>query len=225
MAVAGSDRIVRPDRAATGLGTEVRTFVQQPSPRFISAVLVGAVIARVAVGRWALGDLVVAGAIVAAQPFTEWLVHVFVLHARPRRIFGRRVDGLLARKHRQHHADPRNLELIFVPMPVLVPGLLVIVALVVGLSPRLGVGLSGLVTGVAMLLTYEWTHFLIHSKYRPKSRYFRYVHRAHRLHHYRNERYWFGVTVHIADHVLRTFPAKDAVPVSPTARTLGVEPA
>jgi hypothetical protein len=30
--------------------------------------------------------------------------------------------------------------------------------------------------------------------------------------------------VHVADHVLRTFPDKDAVPVSATAFTLGVEP-
>jgi hypothetical protein len=42
------------------------------------------------------------------------------------------------------------------------------------------------------------------------------------LHHYRNEKYWFGVTIHLADHVLRTFPHKEEVPVSATAFTLGV---
>jgi hypothetical protein len=42
------------------------------------------------------------------------------------------------------------------------------------------------------------------------------------MHHYRNENDWFGVTVHLADHVLRTFPAKEEVPVSPTAFNLGV---
>ncbi|HMC69660.1 MAG TPA: fatty acid hydroxylase family protein, partial [Mycobacteriales bacterium] len=68
--------------------------------------------------------------------------------------------------------------------------------------------------------TYEWTHFLIHSTYVPRSRYYRYIWRAHRLHHYKNEKYWFGVTVHLADHVLRTFPQRDAVETSPTARTL-----
>ncbi len=31
-----------------------------------------------------------------------------------------------------------------------------------------------------------------------------------------------GVTNHLADHVLGTFPDKDAVPVSRTAKTLGV---
>lgn len=41
------------------------------------------------------------------------------------------------------------------------------------------------------------------------------------LHHFRNERYWFGITTHLADHVLGTFPAKEAVPVSSTCGTLG----
>jgi sterol desaturase/sphingolipid hydroxylase (fatty acid hydroxylase superfamily) len=76
-----------------------------------------------------------------------------------------------------------------------------------------------------MLFAYEWTHYLIHTSYRPKRRFYRYIWRAHRLHHFKNEHYWFGVTVHLADHVLRTFPAKEAVETSPTARTLGVEQA
>ena len=76
-----------------------------------------------------------------------------------------------------------------------------------------------------MFLAYEWTHYLIHSAYRPRSRLYRGIWRAHRLHHYRNERYWFGVTMHQADRILRTYPDKDAVPLSATARTLGVDAA
>ena len=72
----------------------------------------------------------------------------------------------------------------------------------------------------SLLMLYEWTHFLIHSPYRPQSAAYRYVWRAHRLHHFKNENYWFGVTVHLADHVLGTFPEKSAVPTSPTCRTL-----
>ena len=33
-----------------------------------------------------------------------------------------------------------------------------------------------------------------------------------------------GVTVHLADHVLGTFPQKSDVENSPTARTLGIDP-
>jgi len=207
-------------RPAT-LRAELRTFSQQPSPRFIAVVLAGCVVGRAAEGRWSWRDLVVAGVILGMEPFTEWVIHVFLLHARPRHVFGRKVDLLVARKHRLHHQDPRAINLIFVPLPVVIPGLIMVVVVTLLLAPHRNLGLTGLVTGIAMLLTYEWTHYLIHSRYRPRSRYYRYIHRAHRLHHFKNERYWFGVTIHLADHALGTFPAKESVPTSPTARTLG----
>ena len=114
------------------------------------------------------------------------------------------------------------MRLIFVPLPVLIPNLVGGAVLFLLLAPTVRQGLSGMVMSFSLLMLYEWTHFLIHSRYRPKSRLYRYVWRAHRLHHYRNERYWFGVTVHLADHLFGTFPDKNAVPLSPTARTLGV---
>ena len=48
-------------------------------------------------------------------PLVEWLIHVFILHWRPRRIAGVEVDSLLARDHRRHHADPRDVPLVFIP--------------------------------------------------------------------------------------------------------------
>jgi hypothetical protein len=197
-------------------------FWGYPGPRLIAAFLVASVVARGCLGRWSWGDLVAAGVILAAQPFTEWVVHVFVLHARPVRVLGRRIDFHAARKHRAHHADPRDPALAFVPLPILVrllPGTALVCWLV---APSVPVAVTATTTAYAMLLTYEWTHHLIHSRYLPRSRYYRYVWRAHRLHHFRNERYWFGVTVHLADHLLGTFPAKEEVPLSATCRTLGV---
>lgn len=190
-------------------------------PRLIAGAMVVALAARIALGAWRWVDLVVVGAILAFEPFTEWLIHVLVLHFRPRRVGGRTIDPLLSRKHRAHHADPRDRELVLVPFPVLVVGIALDVPLLLLLDDT-RLLLTGLAAGYAMLLAYEWTHHLIHSSYRPQGRYYRSIWRAHRLHHFRNERYWFGVTVNLADHVLRTFPARDAVPVSPTARSLGV---
>lgn len=204
------------------LRDEARAFWRYPGPRLIGAFLFSALVARGALGRWGWPDLIAAGVVLAAEPFTEWVVHVFVLHARPFRLFGRRIDLFLARKHRAHHADPRDPALVFVPLPVLarlLPGAVVVCWLV---APSLPVAVTAMATSYAMLLTYEWTHHLIHSRYLPRGRYYRYIWRAHRLHHFRNERYWFGVTVHLADHLLRTFPAKEAVPLSATCRTLGV---
>ncbi len=204
------------------LGAAAHAFAVRRSPQVIVAVLVTALAARVALGRWSWWDLLAPALIVAAQPFTEWVIHVFLLHFRPRRVRGRTLDPLVARKHRDHHADPRDVSLVFVPMPALL--LLVLgLAAVLLLALPLARALSALVAAYAMLFAYEWTHYLIHTAYRPRHVPYRAVWRAHRNHHFRNEHYWFGVTMHLADRVLGTFPERGDVEVSPTARTLGVE--
>ena len=200
-----------------------RTFFRYPTPRILAPVTAAAVVARVALGRFGWADLIIPAVILGLEPFTEWTIHVFLLHFRPRTIAGRRVDPLVARKHRAHHRAPKDLPLVFVPLPVLII-VLTVAAVAYPLAMRnVRHGLTAIATSYAMLFTYEWIHFLIHTSYRPKTRWYRYVWRAHRLHHYKNEHYWFGVTVHMADHVLRTFPAKEDVETSPTAQNLGGE--
>jgi hypothetical protein len=206
----------------SALADEARTFLRHPNSRLLLAATGVALVVRVVLGGWRVGDLAVAAVILGLEPLTEWVIHVFLLHARPKTVAGRRVDLLVARKHRAHHADPRDVDLVFVPKQVLygaLPGALVLYGLLLG---DLRLASTAVLVSYAMLTTYEWTHYLIHSRYLPKGRYYRYIWRAHRLHHYRNENYWFGVTVHLADHALRTFPGRDDVPLSPTARTLGV---
>jgi Fatty acid hydroxylase superfamily len=210
------------DRTLT-LGAAARVFSAYGSPRLMGLAAAAALVARILVGGFRWADLVVLGAILATEPFAEWLLHVFVLHFRPRTIGGRRVDPLFARRHRMHHRDPRNIPLVFVPLPVLA-GFFVTLGAISGLAfPDHRLGLTAFATMMTFLFTYEWSHYLIHSPYVPRSAAFRAVWRAHILHHYKNEQYWFGVTNPVADYVLRTHPAKDAVPTSPTARTLGVD--
>ena len=76
------------------------------------------------------------------------------------------------------------------------------------------------VAAFAMAVLYEWSHFLIHTDYKPKTRMYRHLYDNHRLHHYRNEKYWFGITNTLADEVLGTAPDKADVPVSPTAKNI-----
>jgi len=61
----------------------------------------------------------------------------------------------------------------------------------------------------------------VHSDYRPRTRAFRSVWRNHRLHHYKNEHYWFTVTTAgTADRLFGTYPEPSEVETSPTVRAL-----
>jgi hypothetical protein len=140
---------------------------------------------------------------------------VFVLHSRR--------DISIARKHRAHHADPRDLDILFIPMGVIAVAPLIGVGVPLVARAGLAHALTYAVTGFSMLLVYEWTHFLIHTPYHPKTKTYARIRRAHIWHHFRNEHHWFGVTIHTADRLLRTYPARDDVPLSPTARNLGAD--
>ncbi len=60
----------------------------------IGVVLVAAVIARIIVGDWQLTDAVVPLVMLALFPFFEWMIHVFVLHWRPKRVGRLTIDPL-----------------------------------------------------------------------------------------------------------------------------------
>ena len=218
---AEESRITGPRRTQVTLGTTFREFWRHPSPWMISATLVGALTWRIAEGDWRLTDLWAPAALVAFFPVLEWLIHVFILHWRPRKVVGVRIDTELARDHRRHHADPRDIPLIFIPWQALIWVMVGTVAIGVFAFPRLGLGLTYVVLASGIGLVYEWIHDLVHTDYRPKTRLYRAVWTNHRMHHYKNEHYWFTVTTSgTADRLLGTYPDPATVETSPTARSL-----
>jgi sterol desaturase/sphingolipid hydroxylase (fatty acid hydroxylase superfamily) len=207
-----------------------RAFFRFRSPRVLAAFFVLFVAARIAVGGWSWLDLAAAAALIAFQPFTEWLIHVSLLHSKPRKLGPWTIDLPTARMHRWHHREPTLLEAVLIPGS-LIAGFLVPVFLVMWLlswpwallgASHLGVWLTLLIVSVLLTATYEWSHFLIHTPYRPRTRYYRTIWRSHRLHHFKNEHYWFGVSSDAADRVLGTNPDHRSVPKSETVKTLGV---
>ena len=75
-----------------------REFLRHPSPWMLTATLLAAAAARVAAGDWQVTDAAVPLVMLAVFPFAEWVIHVVILHWRPRRIAGVTVDPLLSRK-------------------------------------------------------------------------------------------------------------------------------
>ncbi|HKP41114.1 sterol desaturase family protein [Mycobacterium sp.] len=198
-----------------------REFWKHPSPWMIGAGLGASLTARIAVGDWQIADAMVPLVMIALFPFFEWTIHVFILHWRPKHFGPLTVDPLLAREHRAHHMDPRNIPLIFIPWRALLWVLPLTIAIALLAFPRLGLGLTYLVFIGMFGIGYEWSHYLIHSDYKPKTRVYRAIWRNHRNHHYKNEHYWFTVTSSgTADRVLGTYPDPSAAATSPTAKNL-----
>jgi Fatty acid hydroxylase superfamily len=198
-----------------------REFLKYPSPWAIGTTLVAALTARIVVGDWQITDALVPVMMLALFPFFEWVIHVFVLHWRPKRVGGLTIDPILAREHRRHHIDPRSIPLIFIPWKALLWAVPLAVAVALLAFPRPSLGLTFLVFLTVLGVGYEWTHYLIHSDYKPKSTVYRAIWRNHRQHHFKNEHFWFTVTSSgTADRVLGTYPDVATVETSPTAKNL-----
>ena len=207
-----------------------RDFLRRPTPPLLIAAVLAALGLRLALGHFDWRDPVVIVGVLLATPPVEWVIHVVLLHAPPVRIGHRPVELLSAREHRAHHEAPAELDGVLVPRYAIVI-FLALIALTVWLvsfpihlvlgGDRSAHATTGLVVSYAVLAAYEWCHFLIHTPYRPRGRYYRGIWRGHRLHHYKNEHYWFGVTSTLADRLLHTAPDQVTVARSGTARRLG----
>ncbi len=203
----------------TTLRSVATTFARRGSPRVLTVTVVALAVVRfgLAVGGGVEGpgvvDVLVGAAIVVALGPFEWVVHRWGLHGP--------ADGVLTRRlgvgvdHRRHHVDPDDIDTLLlrpVDAGALVLGLGVVTAVltgpvaVVSFDAWPGAFLTGWLVAAAALAHYEWTHLLVHARYRPSFRYYRTLERHHRLHHHRNEDHWLGITSRLGDRLFGTLP-------------------
>jgi len=202
------------------LAEALPVFLRHGSPRIVLGAAAIAVVARLGMGGWSIGDLVAVLALSAYWPLQEWLIHVFILHFRPVQMFGRTLDFRVPRKHRAHHQRPWDIPILFIPMHSFIYALPLLVGLWLLLAPTLAIAMTGIAAHLLLSAHYEWVHFLVHTRVQPRTALYQRLWRNHRLHHFKNEHYWFGVTMLSGDRLLRTAPAVKDVPTSPTARSL-----
>jgi hypothetical protein len=216
------------------LGEAGREFAKRHSPWMIIGAIAALVAVRALLGPLTWRDAVAAAAMLVVYPFGEWAIHVYLLHAKPIELRGRRFELPTTREHRVHHRQPNNLmqlllyakqlaQLLLLAVPLVAGVGCLLVGLVAGPVP-VGAFVSAWIAGAVLVGVYEWTHYLIHTAYRPRTRYYRSIWRNHRLHHFKNEHFWHGITQNISDVVLGTNPDHREVPRSETARTLDPGP-
>jgi len=174
-------------------------YLRNRSPQLMLATLAVVLVARLLTGGWGIADLIVVGVVILINGTFEWMVHRFLLHA-PDGSIRMRVLGTSV-GHRKHHLDPadmrhlmlRPIEVVqFVPMLAAIAAAASLPLLWITGSPMLAPYLTALVAAYIGLAHYEWTHLLVHARYRPTSRYYARLSRNHRLHHHRNENYWLA---------------------------------
>ncbi|MGL4818967.1 MAG: sterol desaturase family protein [Bacilli bacterium] len=151
---------------------------------------------------------------------SEYLTHRFLFHLKmPSNPV---LKKLLHRLHYDHHKDPTDLKLLFLPIWYSIPNFFVLTVIfyaIVGSFARtlaFGVGL------ILVFLGYEWKHYIAHVPIKPRTRFGRWVKKLHLLHHYKNENYWYGVSHPFVDVVFGTLKDEKDVPTSPAARDLGL---
>jgi hypothetical protein len=216
----------------TSLSACWREFMSHFSARGVLAALAIVLGLRIYVGDWSWRDALPVVVLFAAQPFVEWVIHKYLLHLPPIRIFGRQIELYGSIQHRNHHLAPSDLDRVLLK-PVEVISFVAQIAILVPLltwaivaplgGPVLSLALTAVTLAYLGLFRYEWSHFLIHTPYVPRTRWYRVTWRNHRLHHFKHEGYWMGVTSNLGDRVLGTNPDQRTVAKSPTARTLGVK--
>lgn len=212
----------------TSIAQVLRAFLSFGSPRVMIAAIAVLGFARLGLGGLGWFDLFLALLVVLLAGPVEWVIHRTLLHAPDDSLRMRRLKT--GTGHRQHHLDPHDVgwallgwmdAAIFIVLLAAFAATWTVPLALIGGVGVVNAWMTAWVMSVAGLAHYEWTHLLIHTRYRPKTRFYRRLAANHRLHHYRNEHYWLGVTSNLGDRVLQTLPAdKSDVPLSQTARNL-----
>jgi hypothetical protein len=211
----------RPERRPEcSLRGAAKTFFSFTSPSILVATILVGSVGRVVSGAWTWLDAAVVLGMIAYWPIQEWVVHVFLLHLEPFRVFGVRVNPILARNHRNHHNFPSVPELSITPLYIIWFYLGTVPVLWATIMPW-PQALTGTVLFFSLVLHYEWIHYLIHSTYQPRSMFYQRLWRNHRLHHFKDEHFWFGVTMLSGDRLFGTQPSVRSVPRSHTVQPPG----
>lgn len=187
------------------LGEAAREFFAFSSPVLLALTVVASLTFRTWIGPLTWQDFAVAAGVAVFWPIQEWLIHSLLLHMRPFHLLGVKIDPILARNHRNHHRLPSAPELGVTPLFIVWFYLATIPVLWQMVLP-IPQAVTGSAAFFSLALYYEWIHFLIHTAYPPRTWLYRRLWRNHRLHHYKSDHFWFGVTTLTGDWLFGTRP-------------------
>lgn len=149
---------------------------------------------------------------------SEYTTHRFLFHLKPpKHPF---LLKMLKRLHYDHHEDPNDLKLLFLPVWYSGPQFILVGIIAYLITKDVYLTIAFLTGAIAYHLYYEWKHYVAHRPIKPITPWGKQLKKYHLLHHFKSEHYWFGVTNPALDHLMGTFKDEKEVETSATARKL-----
>ena len=129
--------------------------------------------------------------------FQEHFMHGNLLHSQK--------DWMGKQIHEEHHKMPYFH--ISIDSPELVLGWLFTVHALFRLALPLPLAISATIGYSTAGLFYEWAHYIVHTRVKPKGNFFRKMRDHHMRHHLVNEKYWLGFSIPQIDDIFGTNPS------------------
>ena len=137
-----------------------------------------------------------AGATVYAV--AEYFVHYTLLHRFPKAI------PSLYQAHEKHHQYPKELKYLFSPMWYDLVIYVVYFAILWAMFRNFPLVMA-VIAGTSLYhLYYQWIHYISHRPVTPLTPWGKWLKKKHLLHHYKDEKAWFGVSHPVLDYLMGT---------------------
>lgn len=154
----------------------------------------------------------------ATYAMSEYIIHRFLFHMKtPTNPF---LLKWIKRLHFDHHVDPNNLKLLFLPIWFSLPGFVAFSLIFYLITGNVQLTIAYLAGIIVYFMYYEWKHYIAHRPVQPRTKMGRDIKKAHLWHHFKNENYWFGVTHTSIDKTFGTYRDQKSVEKSDTAKDL-----
>ncbi len=129
--------------------------------------------------------------------FQEHFLHRHFLHSQWNWI-GKEI-------HINHHEQP-YFHISIDPTPLLL-GWLAVVHCIVRAALPFHLALTSTICYAIAGMWYEWTHYIVHTRVKPKSKFMKEVKNNHIRHHLLSEEYWLGFSLPLVDDLFGTNPS------------------
>jgi hypothetical protein len=175
----------------------LQIFFLSPGPLLVSISLVTMLTWRLRMlGPLSSGDFLASFGCVIFWLFQEHFLHAKVLHSE--------LDWYGKQIHQEHHDKP-YFSISIDPAPLMLAWLATSGLILRCLFP-LNIAVSATLGYATAGLFYEWSHYIVHTKVKPSSRFMKTMRDNHMRHHQIDNRYWFAFSLPAIDDFFLTNP-------------------